>query len=203
VSRRFLGIINKEAQRLQQLIEDLLALSKLENNPRGIRAGRAQLMSVLDGVLATVNPLAREKGVSLEVEIPEGLPLLAIGENYLSQVLLNLIDNGIKYTPAGGRVTVRARLEDKGLRVEVEDTGIGIPAESLPRVFERFYRVDKARSREMGGTGLGLAIVKHIIEAYGGNVGVASQPGQGSRFFFTLPVVTEGEIETKSKKGQN
>ncbi|WXJ96296.1 Alkaline phosphatase synthesis sensor protein PhoR [Neomoorella carbonis] len=204
VSRRFLSIINKEAQRLQQLIEDLLALSSLENNPRGIRAGKAQLKPVLEGVLATVNPLAREKGVNLEVEIPEGLPPLAIGENYLSQVLLNLIDNGIKYTPAGGRVTVRATLEDKDLRVEVEDTGIGIPAESLPRVFERFYRVDKARSREMGGTGLGLAIVKHIVEAHNGNVGVVSQPGRGSRFFFTLPVVTgekEQEKNTIPEKG--
>ncbi|CEP66690.1 Signal transduction histidine kinase, core [Moorella glycerini] len=206
VSRRFLGIINKEAQRLQQLIEDLLALSRLENQPQRVRPGRAKLIPTLEGVLATVNPLAREKGVNLEVEIPEGLPSLAIGENYLSQVLLNLIDNSIKYTPAGGRVTVRAGLENDGIQVEVEDTGIGIPAESLPRVFERFYRVDKARSREMGGTGLGLAIVKHIVEAHDGNVGVTSQPGQGSRFFFTLPVVTEGKVQAESpipEKPQN
>ncbi len=193
VSRRFLDIISREAQRLQQLIEDLLALSRLENQPRRPHPGQARLQPVLEGVMATVNPLAADKGVTLVAELPPELPPLAISVNYLSQVLLNLIDNGIKYTPAGGKVTIRANWEKDIVQVEVEDTGIGIARESLPRVFERFYRVDKARSRDMGGTGLGLAIVKHIIESHDGQVGVTSQPGRGSRFFFTLPVAGSDE----------
>ncbi|MDN5344964.1 MAG: two-component system, OmpR family, phosphate regulon sensor histidine kinase PhoR [Clostridia bacterium] len=193
VSRHFIEIINREAQRLQQLIEDLLALSRLENQPLRLRPGRAGLMPILERVLATVGPLAEEKGVTVVTEVAADLPPLAISENYLSQVLLNLIDNSIKYTPGGGRVTVRASLEKGQVQVAIEDTGIGIPKESLSRVFERFYRVDKARSREMGGTGLGLAIVKHIVEAHGGSVGVTSKLGEGSRFFFSLPVVEEEE----------
>jgi len=106
----------------------------------------------------------------------------------LSQVLLNLLDNAVKYTPSGGWIAVRARPLNKKVKVEVEDSGIGIPEESLPRVFERFYRVDKARFREMGGTGLGLSIVKHIVESHGGKVGVSSRLGKGSLFFFTSPV---------------
>ncbi|MEW8959149.1 MAG: two-component system histidine kinase PnpS [Moorella sp. (in: firmicutes)] len=191
--RRFLSIINKEARRLQQLIDDLLTLSRLESGGIERSRGMTVFKPVLDGVLATVEHLAAEKGIILETAIAEDIPPLAMGENYLSQVLLNLIDNAIKYTPAGGRVTVRAAKEEDGIRVEVEDTGIGIPAESLPRVFERFYRVDKARSREMGGTGLGLAIVKHIIEVHGGRVGVESRPGQGSRVFFIVPAAEEGK----------
>ncbi|BCV23179.1 two-component system histidine kinase PnpS [Moorella sp. Hama-1] len=192
VSRRFLGIINNEARRLQQLIEDLLALSRLENQPQRQIPDRADLASTLERVLVTVTPLASDKGVDLQTEIPGGIPELAISESYLNQVLLNLIDNGIKYTPAGGKVTVRAIPEGDLVQVEVEDTGIGIPSESLPRVFERFYRVDKARSREMGGTGLGLAIVKHIVESHGGSINVTSRPGQGSCFFFTLPIAAGG-----------
>ncbi|WP_338827244.1 two-component system histidine kinase PnpS [Neomoorella thermoacetica] len=196
VSRRFLGIINHEAQRLQQLIEDLLSLSRLESQPKRQDAGRADLAATLDRVLTTVNQLAREKGVALEKEIPAEIPELAISESYLNQVLLNLIDNGIKYTPAGGRVTIRAARLGELVQVEVADTGIGIPPESLPRVFERFYRVDKARSREMGGTGLGLAIVKHIVESHGGSISVTSRPGQGSHFFFTLPIAAEEGVRS-------
>jgi two-component system phosphate regulon sensor histidine kinase PhoR len=107
----------------------------------------------------------------------------------LAQVFLNLIDNAIKYTPLKGSITISAEKDKKFVRVEVKDTGIGIPPEDLPRVFERFYRVDKARSRELGGTGLGLAIVKHIVQAHGGEVSVTSVPSQGSTFIFTIPTV--------------
>lgn len=192
ISRRFLTIINSEAQRLQQLIEDLLTLSRLEHQkPEKVVKG-ASLKKTLSRVLEVVGPLAQDKGVELKVEVPPDLPLLKFPENFLEQVLLNLLDNGIKYTQKGGSVTVAARREGTKVRVEVRDTGIGIPEESLPRVFERFYRVDKARSRELGGTGLGLSIVKHMVESHGGTVGVHSRVGQGSVFYFILPVA-EGE----------
>ncbi|WP_428849287.1 two-component system histidine kinase PnpS [Thermanaeromonas sp.] len=187
ISRRFLTIINSEAQRLQRLIEDLLTLSRLEHEkPEKVVKG-ASLSRTLNRVLEVVEPLAKEKGVELKVELPPDLPPLKFPENFLEQVLLNLLDNGIKYTPAGGSVTVSAGREGSNIRVEVRDTGIGIPEESLPRIFERFYRVDKARSRELGGTGLGLSIVKHMVESHGGTVGVRSRVGEGSTFYFILP----------------
>ncbi|HHP50686.1 MAG TPA: PAS domain S-box protein, partial [Moorella mulderi] len=185
----FLDIINREAQRLQQLIEDLLPLSQLENQPQSIKRGQCHFRPVAEAILATLKPRIEEKDLQVSLHIPPDLPPLAIGENYLSQVLLNLLDNAVKYTPSGGWIAVRARPLNKKVKVEVEDSSIGIPEESLPRVFERFYRVDKARSREMGGTGLGLSIVKHIVESHGGKVGVSSRLGKGSLFFFfTLPV---------------
>jgi len=193
-SRRFLGIINNEAQRLQRLIEDLLTLSRVEHrSPEPVGVG-ASLPQAVARVLEVVGPLAEERGVALRTEIPSDLLHLRLPENFLDQILLNLLDNAIKYTPEGGEVTVRAFREGSRARVEVQDTGIGIPPESLPRIFERFYRVDKARSRALGGTGLGLAIVKHMVEAYGGTVGVESQPGKGSTFHFTVPLMrrTEG-----------
>jgi len=188
IARRFLTIINSEAQRLQRLIEDLLTLSRLEHQkPEKVVKG-ASLPHTLNRVLEVVGPLAKDKGVELKAELPSDLPLLKFPENFLEQVLLNLLDNGIKYTPGGGSVTVSARREGSKVRVEVRDTGIGIPEESLPRIFERFYRVDKARSRELGGTGLGLSIVKHMVESHGGTVGVHSRVGEGSLFYFILPV---------------
>jgi two-component system phosphate regulon sensor histidine kinase PhoR len=135
-----------------------------------------------------VRPLAERKGIALEVEPgPIGSGCYCDAEA-VHQVLTNLLDNALKYTPAGGRITVGARLASEGLlEIYVRDTGIGIPSEDVPRLFERFYRVDKARSRELGGTGLGLAIVKHLVRAQGGDVRVQSTPNQGSTFSFTLP----------------
>ncbi|MGI9952466.1 ATP-binding protein [Moorellaceae bacterium AZ2] len=188
-SRRFLGIINSEAQRLQRLIEDLLTLSRVEHrSPERVTRG-ASLQQAVERVMEVVKPLAKERGVSLQMDVPPDLPLLRLPEHFLDQILLNLLDNAIKYTPTGGSVTVAASREGSKARVEVRDTGIGIPEESLPRIFERFYRVDKARSRAMGGTGLGLAIVKHMVESYGGSVGVESQVGKGSTFHFVVPLV--------------
>lgn len=191
LSRRFLTILDSEAQRLQSLIEDLLALSNLENLSYKKDPGRAYIKPVMERIFATVAPLVHEKEIELTTEIADDFSALAVSENYLSQVLLNLIDNAVKYTPKGGKVFVRACKKNNTAFIEVEDTGIGIPADSIPRVFERFYRVDKARSRDMGGTGLGLAIVKHIVESHGGSVSVQSQPGQGSCFCFTLPFAAE------------
>lgn len=187
-ARHFLEIMSKETERLTRLIDDLLDLSKIEERRVVHRWQAVDLGDLINRVASMFRPQAREKELSLSVQLPPGLPHVQGDPDMLAQVLINLVDNAIKYTPAKRQVTIRAMAVGDQLRVEVEDTGIGIPAESLPRIFERFYRVDKARSRELGGIGLGLAIVKHIIRAHGGKVQVESTPGKGSIFSFTLPL---------------
>lgn len=193
VSRRFLQIIQTEAERLQRLIDELLFLSHLESKKEP-PSEKAELKEVLAEVEKVLGPSAAKKGVTLDFFTPEPLPSLKISKDFLEQVCLNLIENGIKYTPAGGKVEVSAERIGERVAVTVADTGIGIPAEGLSRLFERFYRVDKARSREMGGTGLGLTIVKHILELYQGKIMVSSTLGKGSTFTFTLPAETSPKI---------
>jgi len=187
VARRFLEIINEEANRLYRLITDLLSLASLEIPSAELPDEPIPLTGVLGKAMAVLEPLARDKDLKINLEIEPDLPRVRIGEDLLGQVLINLMDNAIKYTPAGGLITVKAVRLPGGVAVQVADTGIGIPPEALPRLFERFYRVDKARSREMGGTGLGLSIVKHILERYGQKITVQSSPGWGTTFTFTLP----------------
>jgi two-component system phosphate regulon sensor histidine kinase PhoR len=131
--------------------------------------------------------MARKKSITLTLNIPEYIPKILADELLLEQAMLNLSDNAIKYTREGGTVTLSAQSKGSEVEVSVSDTGIGIASEHLPRIFERFYRVDKGRSREMGGTGLGLSIVKNIIEKHGGKVWAESELNEGSTFFFTLP----------------
>lgn len=186
--RRFLEIISKETDRLASIISDLLELSRLESGGTQVRKSPVSLGGVIDAALGVVRERASEKGIAVDVRIPSDLPPVPGDEALLVQVLVNLLDNAVKYTPEHGHVEVAARRQPDGsTRVDVSDTGIGIPAEHLPRVFERFYRVDRARSRQLGGTGLGLSIVKHIIERHGGTVSVSSTPGMGSIFSFVLP----------------
>ncbi|MCL4440428.1 MAG: cell wall metabolism sensor histidine kinase WalK, partial [Firmicutes bacterium] len=151
--------------------------------------GSSQLAAVTAQVLGLLEGNYKSRDIRMQLNLPADLPALAMGEEFLQQVLLNLLDNAIKYSPPGEEVQLRAQVMGSRVWVEVADKGLGIPAESLPRVFERFYRVDVARSRREGGTGLGLAIVKHLVEAHGGKVWVESQPGQGSTFFFSIPAV--------------
>jgi len=187
VRDRFLQTIEKHADRLTYLIEDLLTLSQLESGRLALNLRATQLREVGLRVIDSLEARARLKEVTLENRIPTDLFAQADGER-LEQVLFNLVDNAIKYGRTGGRVMVQGeRLADDRTRVSVQDDGPGIPPEARERVFERFYRVDKARSREQGGTGLGLAIVKHIIQRHGGEVGLESEVGKGSTFFFTLP----------------
>ncbi len=134
-------------------------------------------------VLDSVRPMAERKNISIQLERAAGGAEVYCDSEALHQVLSNLLDNALKYTPEGGCITVGARILGGQVEIYVRDTGIGIPAEELPRLFERFYRVDKARSRELGGTGLGLSIVKHMVESMGGSVGVDSAPGSGSRSY--------------------
>lgn len=184
---RFLEIIDKNANRLTLLIDDLLLLARLDAGNLGLRLSRTQVGMIVREVMDDLTPKARLRGVRLVGEVPEGLAAEADGER-LRQVLANLIDNAIKYGAANGQVVVTGRTREAGgVEIAVADDGPGIPAEAQSRIFERFYRIDKARSREQGGTGLGLAIVKNIIQAHGGEVRVESSPGAGTKFFFTLP----------------
>jgi two-component system, OmpR family, phosphate regulon sensor histidine kinase PhoR len=186
VADRFLKIIERNAQRLDLLIQDLLTISALEAGRMKLNLQPVVLRPLVEKVCFDLKPRAESKSITLVNQLPE---LTATADaNRLEQVLANLVDNAIKYGRAQGHVTVGGKKSDDGkLGLFVRDDGPGIPAEALDRVFERFYRVDKARSREQGGTGLGLSIVKHIVQAHGGEVWAKSEPGKGTTFFFTLP----------------
>lgn len=187
----FVGIIHRDSQRLSKLIDDLLDLSKIESGKMKMVFLPVDMRGVILRVAAVLENQAKNKLVSLSVEAEEDLPKVMADESRLSQVILNLLDNAIKYTQEGGSVKISVRIEDEHARVDVADTGIGIPDEDISRIFERFYRVDKARSRELGGTGLGLSIVKNIISAHNGQVWASSQFGKGSIFSFTIPVAVQ------------
>ncbi|MCC6492459.1 MAG: PAS domain-containing protein [Pirellulales bacterium] len=189
---RFLKRIDEQAGRLQQLIADMLSLARIESSQAPLEIVDLPLGRVVERCAADFEPQAAARRVALETTI-DGQPRARADEEAVRQILANLMDNAIKYTPAGGRVAVRARLEGGAAVLEVADTGPGIPAEHHARVFERFYRVDKARSRQLGGTGLGLSIVKHLAHAMGGSVSLASDLGAGSVFSVRLPAAAGGE----------
>jgi len=193
VAERFLKIIERNTQRLDLLIQDLLTISALESERIKLNLQPVELQPLVEKIFSDLKPHAENKNVELVSQLPELTGTADV--NRLEQVLANLVDNAIKYGRAQGHVTVGGKkLDDGKLEIFVQDDGPGIPAESLDRVFERFYRVDKARSRDQGGTGLGLSIVKHIVQAHGGEVWVKSELGKGATFFFTLPTT-----ETKPK----
>lgn len=186
VQTKFLHVIEKHADRLAFLIEDLLLLSKLDSGQIVLNLQAIGLRPEIQQALDDLQSRAAERRVSLVNEVPEGISARADSDR-LQQVLFNLVDNAIKYGRAEGSVVVGgSRLSDGRVEVWVRDDGPGIPPDARERVFERFYRVDKARSREQGGTGLGLSIVKHIVQAHGGEVRVESELGKGTTFFFTL-----------------
>jgi len=182
----FVRTIDEHSNRLTKLVDDLLDLSAIESGHRSPRLSAVDLPAALAEAAHGFAPIAEERGVTLEVLPSPGLPRALADPDQLRQIVANLLDNAIKYTENGGRVEVGAEPWKGGVRVTVRDTGVGIPEKDLPRVFERFYRVDKARSREAGGTGLGLSIVKHLVEAQGGEVSVESRQPGGSAFRFTL-----------------
>jgi two-component system, OmpR family, phosphate regulon sensor histidine kinase PhoR len=187
VASRFLRTIEKHADRLTYLIEDLLTISRLESGQILMNSQRVELRDVAQRVVDDLQSRAAEKGVRMANLVPESLYARADADR-LEQVLFNLVDNGIKYGRNQGQVTIGGQQgPDNKVEVWVRDDGPGIPPEARERVFERFYRVDKARSREKGGTGLGLSIVKHIVQAHGGEVSLQSELGSGTTFFFTVP----------------
>jgi two-component system phosphate regulon sensor histidine kinase PhoR len=189
-AREFLSVIHRNTLLLSNVVENLLDLSRLES-PEGLpRRSRVDPGSLVRSVAELRRPAADQRRQSLEVEASQPLPAVLGDPDYLERAIANLLDNAIKYTPEGGRILVTAARRGSDILIEVKDTGIGIPEADLPRIFERFYRVDKSRSRAMGGTGLGLAIVKHVVQAHGGAVEVASEVGKGSTFRIVLPATS-------------
>lgn len=192
-AEHFLGIIYRHSERLGRLIDDLLALSDLESGKIQMAVQRLQAAELIGRVLEIFQDQARRKEVQLSHSIQPDLPLIPGDSDRLQQLLINLVDNALKYTPAGGQVSVSASLASQDdhlpsmVEIAVADTGSGIPEKDLPRLTERFYRVDKARSRELGGTGLGLAIVKHIVQAHRGQLKIESQIQKGTTVRVSLP----------------
>jgi two-component system phosphate regulon sensor histidine kinase PhoR len=187
-AQRFLGRIEEQSDRLHNLILDMLSLARIESGQEAFEIEPVDVAAVSAQCVESHQQPADAKGIRLLCE--PGLPQLTVQADRegLAEILNNLLDNAVKYTPSGGSVTLRWRAAGTMGRIEVADTGIGIREEHRKRVFERFYRVDKARSRELGGTGLGLAIVKHLTQSFGGRVDVESEPGHGSTFIVELPL---------------
>ena len=198
-SEQFIVKILNHSSRLSRLVSELLELSRLESGDVELKRTRCHLNTFHEPILEVFEPILEESELVLKWEVPEDLPAVSVDQQLFMQVLANLIDNAIKYTPDGGRITVSAEIRaseafegtniaSEEIIVHVQDTGIGIPMESQPRVFERFYRVDKGRAREMGGTGLGLAISKHIVLRHNGRIWLESTLGEGSVFHVAIPL---------------
>jgi two-component system phosphate regulon sensor histidine kinase PhoR len=189
---KMVDIIHRQSERLSELVEDLLELSRLESRQIQLAEAPVDVTEAAQRALEAVRPKARDRGTQLELQIPPGTRALG-DQRAVEQVLLNLVDNAVKYTPANGHVWVSAQVVDGAVELRVRDDGPGIEPRHLPRIFERFYRVDKGRSRDMGGTGLGLSIVKHLVTAMKGDVRVESGPRGGSTFFVQLPLAPSAE----------
>jgi two-component system phosphate regulon sensor histidine kinase PhoR len=185
---RFLDIIDEHSKKLSHLIEDLLFLSKMESGAAGIKKERLDAGRMLQTIIKLFGDRVAAKKIQVRFDMEPAPFLIPVDVKTMDQAFSNLIDNAIKYNRENGEITVRARYEDGRAVLRIKDTGVGIPPSDLDRVFERFYRVDKSRSRESGGTGLGLAIVKHIVECHGGEVRVESEPQKGSVFIIALPL---------------
>ena len=188
--KRFVEIIREHARRLARLTDDLLKLSRIEAGRLDLESRPVSVAGLVNGCVETARLNAESRGLRIAVELPEGLPPVRGDAVQLDEVLQNLIDNALQYTPSGGRIDVTAYSNGHEVIFTVADTGIGIPESDLERIFERFYRVDAARSREAGGTGLGLSIARHIVDAHGGRIWVESAVGQGSRFRFSIDVAS-------------
>ena len=188
-AQRFLEIIARQSDRLNAIIEDLLALSRIEQEAEGngLPVESTSLASLLQSAIADCSVAAEAKSIEVHLDCPDSLNT-KLNAPLLEQAVVNLIDNAIKYSDSGKDVLVRAYQEGSEVRIEVIDQGAGISPQHQPRIFERFYRVDRARSRDLGGTGLGLAIAKHIVIAHRGSISVASELERGSTFTITIPM---------------
>jgi len=185
---RFLEIILEHSRRLARLTDDLLKLSKMDADRLEMEIRRLSVSQFVESCIETTQRPAAEKNLRVSVNLQQPVPDIAADRRRLAEVLQNLLDNAMQYTPAGGQIMVGASANGAVVTFTVSDTGIGIPQAEQSRIFERFYRVDVARSREVGGTGLGLSIAKHLVEAHGGRIWVESAVGQGSQFHFTVPI---------------
>jgi two-component system phosphate regulon sensor histidine kinase PhoR len=187
--KRFVEIIQEHAERLTRLTDDLLRLSKIEAGQMELELHAVNPGDLVAQCVETARFSSQRKQLTIEVDCPRGLPAVRGDAGRLRDVLQNLLDNAVQYTQPGGHITVSAAVSNGEMIFSVADDGIGIPHAEHERIFERFYRVDEGRSREVGGTGLGLSIARHIVEAHGGRIWVESTVGQGSRFHFSAPVV--------------
>ena len=189
-ARKFLQTIRKHSERLNRLVDDLLAISNIELGETPLFFESVALGGVVESVLAMINPRAQEKRIVLTKDIPEDLPPVNADRDKLNQILLNVLDNAVKFTPESEKISVTARLHEDNnhVMVNIADTGIGIPKDEIPRLGERFYRVDKTRSRELGGTGLGLSIVKHLMKAHNGAMDIDSRLGVGTIVSLSFPI---------------
>lgn len=186
--KQFLGVISSESERMARIVTDLLTLSKLDYGRMELRMQRFSLSALLHKVADAMKFTAEDSGHEMTVDAPDSLPEITGDRERIEQVVVNILSNAVKYTPSGGHIRLAAcRGEKSTVRITVQDDGIGIPAEDVPRLFERFYRVDKARSRAAGGTGLGLAIAKEIVEQHGGHIELESEYGKGTTVHITLP----------------
>lgn len=188
-SMGFIEIIHHESERLAKIIDDLLDIAKIESGKMSMAFLPVDIRPVLNKVFEILKKSAADKSIGIQLLIPADIPKILADEGRLAQVLVNLLDNAIKYTLDHGIVTIRAVKTDGFVQIDIADTGIGIPEKDVSRIFERFYRIDKARSRELGGTGLGLSIAKHLVQSHGGKIWVESIVGKGSTFSFTMPTV--------------
>jgi two-component system phosphate regulon sensor histidine kinase PhoR len=195
---RFLEIILEHSRRLARLTDDLLRLSQMDSDRLEMEISDVSVAQIVDSCLATAQHRAIETGLKISAKIPAGLPDVAGDQRRLAEVLQNLLDNARQYTLPGGEIVLSAEKVDSEIVFTVSDTGIGIPQADQSRIFERFYRVDAARSREAGGTGLGLSIAKHLIEAQGGRIWVESEIGHGSHFHFSVPIYNSPRPQQRS-----
>lgn len=196
-SVRFLQTIKKHSDRLNFLIQDLLTISKLESGQTKLNLEKLNIRKIVQDIIEDLKKRAIERNVQIHNNISGDIEIVADAER-IKQVFYNLIDNAIKYGRIGGNVWINESKDESVLTISVKDDGPGIPPEARERIFERFFRVDKARSREQGGTGLGLSIVKHIVQAHGGKVWVESQFGKGSIFYFTIPLSLKAEATSNN-----
>jgi two-component system sensor histidine kinase VicK len=183
----FLKVINSESERMTRLVKDLLQLSKLDYDKMEWNMKKLNIKNILKDCAQKMEISAKQKNQSITFEADENMPEINGDKDRIEQVFINIISNAIKYTPEGGSIHIRAEVKDTGIEARIKDTGIGIPKEDLPRLFERFYRVDKARSRMMGGTGLGLSIANNIVEAHKGSIRIESENGKGTEVILNFP----------------
>jgi len=201
IQREFLSIVKENSDRLVELINDMLDISRIESGRIVLKVQPLDVAERIMGAVNTFRAVLDQQGRTIKVDVPGELPKAAGDPDRVGQVLINFISNAIKYSPQGGTITVSAGADESRVRVSVTDEGIGIAPEDQGRLFTQFYRVDSSLTREIGGTGLGLSICKSIIELLGGEVGVTSEPGTGSTFWFTLPFASEKHVRTPSLEG--
>lgn len=194
LSERFVGVISNETERMIRLVSDLLHLSRIDSNQEKLRRQHTNIQEMLDEVADRFSFQLRQKAIKIFVQVGKGVQTAWLDRDQIDQVLDNLVSNALKYTLDGGEIHLSAQKSTQGteLNISVQDTGIGIPARDLNRIFERFYRVDKARSRNMGGTGLGLSIAREIVKQHGGTIALESELNVGTTVTFTLPLIEKG-----------